>query len=308
MTVAPVSVTPADAEWHHEYSWQLEAMPDAVFHALTAPDALRRWFAEQVDIGSAAGAPFRFWGRHSLETPTAVDATQRLIAWEPDRVLAFTWSLHGVPTEVHLTLGPGKKDGATTLQLRHVVQGALGVPRQRELLDDHWRFAVGNLMAELSGEAGGIVLPDFTDPSPEVRKELVINAPRATVFRALIEPELVNQWCGSKNVVIDARAGGQYVFGWSYEIDGRTVSGGPTRIIEYVENERLTLDWPDWRGDTSVQGQTITFLLVDEGDDATRLTFVHTGFQRTADISDYPFGWVWFLSQVQALSEKLTEA
>lgn len=109
MTVAPVVVTPADAEWHHEYSWQLEAMPGAVFHALTAPDALRRWFAEQVDIGSAAGAPFRFWGRHSLETPTAADATQRLIAWEPDRVLAFTWSLHGVPTEVHLTLGPGKR-------------------------------------------------------------------------------------------------------------------------------------------------------------------------------------------------------
>lgn len=305
---APISATTADGEWHHEYRWQLAATPDAVFRALTAPDALRHWFAEHVDVGSAVGAPFRFWGRHSLETPTAADATQRIITWEPDRALAFTWSIRTVPTAVHLTLGPGKKDGATTLQLRHVVQGTLGVPRQRELLDDHWRFVVGNLMAELSGEADGIVLPDFTDPSPEVRKQLVINAPRATVFRTLIEPELVNQWCGSTNAVIDARPGGQYAFGWSYEIDGRTVSGGPTRIIEYVENERLTLDWPDWRGDAAVSGQTITFLLADEGDCATRLTFVHTGFGRTADISDYPFGWVWFLSQVQALAEKHTDA
>ncbi|HEY0928585.1 MAG TPA: SRPBCC family protein [Gemmatimonas sp.] len=298
MTAAPT------AAWQHEYTWQLDATPDAIFRALTTADALRHWFAEQVDVGNAVGEPFRFWGRHSLDTPNASSATQRILSWNAGEELAFSWTLHGVLTEVHLTLGPGKKDGATTLRLRHAVSAPLDVPRQRELIDDHWRFVVGNLMAHLSGEADGIVLPDFTDSSPEVRKVMVINAPRATVFRTLIEPELVNQWCGSTNAAIDPRQGGAYAFGWSYEIDGRTVSGGPTRIIEYIENERLTLDWPDWRGDASVNGQTISFVLTDEGDAATRLTFVHTGFDRTADISDYPFGWVWFLSQVDDVSRK----
>ena len=31
----------------------------------------------------------------------------------------------------------------------------------------------------------------------------------------------------------------------------------------------------------------------------TRVTFIHAGFSRTTDISDYPFGWVWFLDQLK---------
>ena len=65
-----------------------------------------------------------------------------------------------------------------------------------------------------------------------------------------------------------------------------------------MENERLVLNWPDWRGDETVTGQTISFQL-EPIDTRTRLTFVHAGFTRTADLSDFPFGWTWFLSQLR---------
>ena len=73
---------------------------------------------------------------------------------------------------------------------------------------------------------------------------------------------------------------------------------GPTRVLEYVPNEKLVLDWPDWRGDKSVNGQKIACHLESVGQ-GTRVTFVHFGFDRTTDISDYPFGWVYFIGKLK---------
>ncbi|MCC6245653.1 MAG: SRPBCC domain-containing protein [Gemmatimonadaceae bacterium] len=280
--------------WTHEHTWTLAAAPDVVFRALTDADALRVWFAEHVAVGSTIGAPFRFWGKHTLSTPDASSATQGITEWVTGQRLSFTWPIDGVRTEVSIALSA--HEGNTTLVLHHVVHGDLGVLRARELLDDHWRFVFGNLSAHLAG-GSGIVLPDFSNTAPEVRQAVLIDAPRTTVFRALITPELVAQWFGAKAVVIEPHVGGRYELGWTYKVDGRDVIGGPTHILEYVENERLVLDWPDWRGDASVTGQTISFNLESIGDQ-TRLTFVHAGFSRTTDISDYPFGWVYFLGEL----------
>ena len=38
----------------------------------------------------------------------------------------------------------------------------------------------------------------------------------------------------------------------------------------------------------------------------TRLTFVHAGFERTTDISDYGFGWPWFRTPLTDAVKKLT--
>ena len=92
--------------------------------------------------------------------------------------------------------------------------------------------------------------------------------------------------------------GGRYSYGWSYQVDGREVTGGPSRILELVDNEKLVADWPDWRGDANVPIQTITWTLEDDGD-ATRVTLVHSGFVRAADWSDYPFGCGGFLSALE---------
>jgi len=72
------------------------------------------------------------------------------------------------------------------------------------------------------------------------------------------------------------------------------VKGGPTRILEFEANRKLVLDWPDWRGDARSTGQTISWEL-EQIPSGTRVTFVHAGFTRPADVGDYPFGWRWFL-------------
>ena len=115
------------------------------------------------------------------------------------------------------------------------------------------------------------------------------------MFRALVEPERINRWFGSESSVVEPRVGGRYGLNWSYKVDGKDVAGGPTKILEIIPNEKLVLDWPDWRGDESITGQTITFLLAPSGSGGTTLTFIHAGFGRTTDMSDFGFGWKYFL-------------
>lgn len=284
--------------WTHEHSCTLSASPSDVFLALTDAPQLRCWFAEHVDVGRGVGAPFRFWGRHTMETSSAALATQRLTTWTPGRSIGFTWCIAGVDSVVEIALSA---DGdACHLHLRHSVSGTLPFKRERELIDDHWRYVLGNLAAHLGG-GSGLSLPDFSDPAPAVFQTILIDAPRDVVFRTLTTPALINEWFDSKSSVVEAHVGGRYDIGWHYKIDGRDVHGGPTRIIEYVPNERLVLDWPDWRGDASVTGQTISFQLESVGE-KTRVTFVHAGFTRTADIGDYPFGWTYFMDKLMLVA------
>ncbi|MBK6423328.1 MAG: SRPBCC domain-containing protein [Gemmatimonadetes bacterium] len=288
--------------WTHTQVFALPAPPVQVFRALTDMSELTRWFAESVEVGRVAGEPYRFWGRHTLGVPTAREATQALTRFAPGTGLGFTWRVSGVETEVGMVLAPGKDGSGTALTLTHRVDGDLGMSRARELIDDHWKLAMGNLQAHLAG-GEGLMLPDYRDPAPEVRLTITIAAPPAKVFRALVEPEAVNRWFGSTAAVVEPRVGGAYTLGWRYQVDGREVAGGPTRILEFVPDRKLTLDWPDWRGDATVTGQQITFLLEPAGG-GTRLTFIHSGFGRAADVSDYPFGWQYFLGTLRTEAER----
>lgn len=287
--------------WTHEYAWTIPAPSDRLFAALTSPEELRRWFAESVEIGTAVGGPYRFWGRYTLGLPTAALATQRITRFEPGRALGFDWTLNGSPTMVTLSLAPADDEG-TRLSVRHEVRGPLGGIRERELIDDWWRLVFGNLAMHLAG-GEGVLRPDFADPAPEVRIAIVIEAPPAAVFRALLEPEALARWFGQGGTVsVDPKVGGRFELGWKYQIEGKDVLGGPTKILELIPDRRLVVDWTDWRGDPTVTGQTIAFELepVAQG---TRVTLVHAGFVRPVDISDYPFGWPWFLGKLRDVAE-----
>jgi uncharacterized protein YndB with AHSA1/START domain len=283
------------AAFTHTHSWTLPATPDVVFRALTDPAELRKWFAEDVQIEPKAHGVYRFWGRHTLGTPAHDAARQTITRFEPNAALAFSWPINDVDTDVSFALTPADNNG-TKLTITHDVSGDLAVPRQRALIDDHWRLAIANLSLHLSG--GTPIKPDYFDTNPEVRITISIDAPPSTVFRALLEPEALNRWMGAQSAVVEPRVGGKYKLNWSYKIDGEDVAGGPTTILELIPDEKLVLDWPDYRGDKTVPDQTITFLLAPDGKGGTTLTFVHTGFERTADISDYGFGWKEFLGEL----------
>jgi uncharacterized protein YndB with AHSA1/START domain len=280
-------------------SWPMPVTPAAVFAALTDAAQLRTWFAEHAEVEPRVGGAYRFWGRHTPGVPSAAEAAQRITALEPDARLGFTWTVLGVPSSVAITIAAVDGKG-TTITAEQTLEGPLGVPREKELIDDFWKLSFGNLSVHL-GSGTGFLRPDFADPSPEIRLSIVVAAPPAAVFRTLVEPELINKWVGSDKARVEPRVGGVYSFGWSYELDGTQVEGGPMRILEIDPDRKLVVDWPDWRGDATVTGQSVSFTLHPEGT-GTRVDLVHAGFTRPTDISDYPFGWGHFLGEIQKVT------
>jgi uncharacterized protein YndB with AHSA1/START domain len=135
---------------------------------------------------------------------------------------------------------------------------------------------------------------------------MTVDAPREAVFRALTDPEALREWMGAPAPVVEPQVGGRYELGWRYDVDGQEVSGGPMQILDIVPNERLVVSWPDWRGDAAVPMQSITWELEPDGT-GTRVTLIHAGFSRTADFSDYPFGWGHFMSEMAKVAVRLKE-
>jgi uncharacterized protein YndB with AHSA1/START domain len=287
------------SKWTHTFSVTLPADAPRVFTALTDAGELQRWYAEHVEVDARAGGTFRSWGRHTYGAPRPAGGP--ITAFEAHRKLAFEWTFDGVPSRVEWQLAPDATDHARTrLSLTHDFDRALGTAYERELVEDLWRLIFGNLDAHLRG-GDGIVRPDFTNPNAEIRLSIVIDAPREKVFRALTDPAALAKWFSlpsGRPPVVDKRIGGVYDLGWEYPVAGKLVRAGTTKILDLVENERLVTDWLDWRGDASRRPQRIAWLL-DSVDGKTRLTFVHDGFERHADIGDYPFGWAGFLEQLQ---------
>lgn len=291
----------------HEHTFDLTIPLPAdrrrVFEALTSAPALETWFAEHAEVEPREGGAYRFWGRHTLGTPTEAAADQRITRFEPGVALAFSWRLLDRDSEVTLTLRDdeseeGAGDGPRTrLRVEHRLESLPEMGRAVELIDDLWRIHTGSLLHYIM-DVDPIYRPDYSDPDPQVRCEMEIDAPPATVFRVLIEPELISKWFPAPAPAVDPRVGGKYGFGFSFELDGKKVEPPPCTILQYEQDKKLAITWPDWRGDSSVPDQKVTWELEDLGG-RTRLVLRHNGFMRPVDVSDYPFGWGHFLEEIR---------
>ncbi len=233
-----------------------------------------------------------------MGAPAEQAANGTIIALERNARVAFDWTVCGTPGIVTLTLTPeqGEHGPATKVAVRHELEGPLDVPRPRELIDDWWRFVLGNLAAHATGR-GEVLRPDFADPNPEIRLSMTVNASSAAVFRALTEPEALRAWMGARDPVIEPYVGGRFDLGWGERAEGEETGEPSMKILDIVPNQRLTISWPDWRGDSSVPTQSVTWHLAPDGT-GTKVTLVHAGFIRTVDFSDYPFGWGHFMSEM----------
>lgn len=297
----------------HEHRYELPiALPAdraRVFEALTEKQALQTWFAEHAEVEPRQGGAYRFWGRHTLGNPSSADADQRITRFEPGVALGFSWRLLGRDSEVVLTLKDDDSDEGsgegpkTRLQVAHRLESLPEMRRASELIDDLWRVHTGSLLHFIMDQ-DTIFRPDYADPDPRIRCSIEIEAPPATVFRVLIEPDYIRQWFGAPSPVVDPRVGGDYGFGYSYELDGRKVEPPPCKIIAYEQDRRLAITWPDWRGDASVPDQKVTWELEDLGG-RTRLVLIHDGFTRPVDVSDYPFGWGHFLDEIRKVVDTI---
>jgi uncharacterized protein YndB with AHSA1/START domain len=281
----------------HAFTETLAAAPERVFQALTDEAELTRWFAEHVEIELQPGGEFRFWGKHTYGAPARAQSSQKVVRVEVPRLLVFSWRFEDRDSEVALELADDPNAaGSTVLKGKHHFPVAPAVPRPLDLIDDLWRTHLANLRGHLA-EGVGVCLPDFSEPLPRLRQSILISAPRHKVFAALLEPASLNQWIAAR-ATVEPEVDGRYSYGWKYEVRGRQVEGGPTRILEIVENTKLVTDWPDWRGNADLPAQRITWLLEAIGDQ-TRVLLIHEPFERVTDLSDYPQGWIYFLGKLK---------
>jgi len=280
----------------HEFAESLSAPRERVFQAFTDENELTCWFAQAVEVEPQAGGEYRFWGLHTPGVPTRAQAAQKVIRIEPPRLLVFSWKLEDRDSEVTLELEAADEGASTMLKGRHHFPDAPDVPRPLDLVDDLWRISLANLRAHLAG-GEGVCMPDFSAPVTRIRQTIAISSSREQVYEALLNAEFLEKWLGGK-AIVESRVGGRYSYGWQYEVRGRQVQGGPTKILEMVEDTKLVTDWPNWRGDPEMPAQRITWLLEPVGDH-TRVILIHEPFERTTDLSDYPQGWAYFLSRLK---------
>lgn len=276
-----------------------EASPARLYEALTDAAQLRTWFAEHVRIEARVGGAFAFWGRHTPWTATEAEADQRITALEPGRRIAFSWTWRGVATRAELTVAA---DGVgARISVRHSAAGELTPPKRvtQWLLGDFWRLSVGNLR-EYARSGRPVVRPDYEDPRSGVHLTVEIDAPPAAVFAALSDPALMNQWI-AKAARVEPRVGGAYSYGWG-DLDGHSeVECGPRRLVEFVQDCRITHDW--FHDDEPPTRVTWALQPLDGGR-RTRVTLTHEHPSPEPVRGGYIGGWTGYLIGIKEFTEQ----
>lgn len=141
-----------------------------------------------------------------------------------------------------------------------------------------------------------------------------INAPRASVYRALLDARAVAKWKVPTGMTcqvhtFDARKGGSFRISLTYDAPtgvGKTTAHTDTyhgRFVKLVPNEQIVEVDEFETADPTLRGEmTITITLVD-ADGGTNLVAVHDGLPRGVSPADNETGWRMALDKLAALVE-----
>ncbi|MGE0438877.1 MAG: SRPBCC domain-containing protein [Gemmatimonadales bacterium] len=139
-------------------------------------------------------------------------------------------------------------------------------------------------------------------------ESVLIAAPPARVFEALLDPAQLEQWwtdaeCASSDWRIERRVGGDWESSWRWA-DGRVVRiGGTIRVLE--PPSVLEYDWWDERY-PGLDRTVVRYELRAVGR-STQLTVSHSGFAAgRADRADYGGGWSRVLGKIAAFAGALS--
>jgi uncharacterized protein YndB with AHSA1/START domain len=137
----------------------------------------------------------------------------------------------------------------------------------------------------------------------ELRKEIVVDASPALVFKALTDEKELVKWMPTA-AKMDARIGGEYEFKYHWadrNVDG-TVRG---KILELIPNKRLTYTWDSQRSDFTGprKDSKLTWILDELPDGKTRITLIHSGIEKQF-LEDTQRGWSHYLGQLVTYSKK----
>ena len=142
-----------------------------------------------------------------------------------------------------------------------------------------------------------------------------VNAPRASVYRALLDPRAVATWkvpTGMTSHVheFDAREGGSFRISLTYDEPtgtGKTTAHTDTyrgRFAKLVPNEQVVEVIEFETTDPALRGEmTITTTLVD-ADGGTEVIAVHDGLPPGLSTADNETGWREALARLAALVER----
>jgi uncharacterized protein YndB with AHSA1/START domain len=146
------------------------------------------------------------------------------------------------------------------------------------------------------------------------RLSLHVNAPRASVYRALIDAHAVSTWMVPDDMTshvhaFDAREGGFFRISLTYEAPtetGKTTANTDTyhgRFVKLVPNEQVVEVLEFETEDPSMRGEmTITFVLTD-AEGGTDVLAVHDGLPPGLSPADNETGWRMSLAKLAALVE-----
>jgi uncharacterized protein YndB with AHSA1/START domain len=141
-----------------------------------------------------------------------------------------------------------------------------------------------------------------------------VNAPRANVYRALLDARAVATWMvptgmTSKVHAFDAREGGAFRISLTYDAPtgtGKTTAQTDTfhgQFVKLVPNEQVVEVVEFETSDPAMRGEmTITITLAD-ADGGTDILAVHDRLPRGLSAADNETGWRMSLSKLAALVE-----
>jgi uncharacterized protein YndB with AHSA1/START domain len=142
-----------------------------------------------------------------------------------------------------------------------------------------------------------------------------INAPRARIYRALLDPRAVAAWkvpdgMTSRVHAFDAREGGAFRISLTYDAPtgaGKTTARTDTyrgRFVKLVPDREVVEVDEFETADPALQGEmTITITLTD-ADGGTDLRAVHEGLPPGVPPADNELGWRLALAKLAALVEE----
>lgn len=150
---------------------------------------------------------------------------------------------------------------------------------------------------------------------PTTRIKRYIDAPRAVVYQALLDPKAIAEWRVPDGMTshvheFDAREGGYLRVSLTYESAdqvGKTSSHTDTyhgHFVKLVRNEQVIEVDEFESSDPALQGKmTISFTLADR-DRGTEILAVHEGLPGAVSSEDNEIGWAMALAKLAALVEK----
>jgi uncharacterized protein YndB with AHSA1/START domain len=153
--------------------------------------------------------------------------------------------------------------------------------------------------------------------STRIRRHM--NAPRADVYRALLEARAVAEWMvpsgmTSRVHAFDAREGGRFRISLTYDdptTTGKTTAHTDTyhgRFVKLVPDEQVVEALEFETGDAAMRGEMMVTITLTDADGGTDVHVVHDNLPPGLSPADNETGWRMALDKLAAFVEARPEA